>query len=153
MHNLDLIRYEFFRDEAAQYESFSAGISDVFRDGDPNRWVTGYAFPRAESGEITFSEVPNSRPTGMRGFVFNTRRPIFQDIRVREALTLAFDFEWINQTLNAGAYKRIESYFSNSPLGFHGPARRRRAGYSGPRGRRASPRRFGSGAGAADLGR
>ncbi len=122
MHNLDLIRYEFFRDEAAQYESFSAGISDVFRDGDPNRWATGYAFPRAESGEITFSEVPNSRPTGMRGFVFNTRRPLFQDIRVREALTLAFDFEWINQTLNAGAYERIESYFANSPLGFHGAA-------------------------------
>jgi len=121
-NNFDAIRYEFFRDEAAQFESFAAGVTDIFRDGDPNRWRDGYRFPRAQSGEIAFAEVPHHRPTGMHGFVFNTRRTLFQDIRVREALTLAFDFEWINNTLNAGAFRRIESYFSNSPLGFDGPA-------------------------------
>ncbi len=122
LHNFQVIRYEFFRDEAAQFESFSAGESDIFRDGDPNRWASGYQFARATSGEITLSEVSHGRPTGMHGFVFNARRPLFEDIRVREALTLAFDFEWINKTLNANAFERIQSYFSNSPLAFDGPA-------------------------------
>lgn len=121
-HNVDSIRYEFFRDAAAQFEAFSAGLSDIYRDGDPERWSGGYQFPRAQSGEIAFAEIPHGRPTGMHGFVFNTRNPLFQDIRVREALTLAFDFEWINNTLNAGGFKRIQSYFANSPLGFDGPA-------------------------------
>ncbi len=121
-HNFETIRYEFFRDEAAQFEAFSAGVSDIFRDGDPNRWEDGYQFARAQSGEIAFAEIPHGRPTGMHGFVFNTRKPLFQDIRVREALTLAFDFEWINAALNAGAYQRIESFFANSPLAFEGPA-------------------------------
>jgi peptide/nickel transport system substrate-binding protein len=121
-NNLDEIRYEYFKDDNARFEAFKAGEIDLFRDGDPARWRTGYDFPRAREGGVTQAEIPHGRPTGMYGLVFNTRRDLFKDRRVREALTLALDFEWINKTLNLGAYKRIQSYFSNSPLGFDGPA-------------------------------
>lgn len=121
-NNLDEIRIEYFRDANAVWEAFTAGEIDVFADGDPERWETGYDFPRAAAGFVTQSEVPHQRPTGMEGFVFNTRVPLFADIRVREALTLAFDFEWVQRTLLAGAYERIPSYFGASTLGHSGPA-------------------------------
>ena len=80
-------------------------------------------FPAVASGEIVKAEIPHGRPSGMEGFVFNTRRPIFQDWRVRDALLHAFNFEFINQTLNGGAFPRRASYFANSELGMGtGPA-------------------------------
>jgi peptide/nickel transport system substrate-binding protein len=121
-HNLDEIRVEYFRDAQAQFEAFKAGAITFFRDGDPERWATGYDFAAAREGRITRAEIPHGRPTGMYGFVFNTRRPLFADRRVREALTAAFDFEWVNATLLGGAYRRIEGYFFNSPLGHDGAA-------------------------------
>lgn len=121
-NNFDRIDIEFFRDANAVWEAFTAGEIDIFTDGDPERWATGYDFPRATAGEIVQSEVRHSRPTGMWGFVFNTRKPLFADIRVREALTLAFDFEWIRRTLLAGAYERIPSYFGASDLAYSGAA-------------------------------
>lgn len=120
-HNLDEIRVEYFREGAAMFEAFKAGEISVFRDGDANRWREGYQFPAAIDGRITRSEVPHNRSTGMRGFVFNTRNPVFSDLRVRQALTIAFDYEWVNRTILAGAYERIQSYFGNSPLGHRGP--------------------------------
>jgi peptide/nickel transport system substrate-binding protein len=121
-HNLDVIRYEFFGDAAAVWQSFTAGETSVFREGDIVKWEEQYTFPRAVSGDVVQSEVPHQRPSGMRGFVLNTRQDIFADIRVRDALLHAFNFEWINDRLNAGAYPRITSYFSNSQLAYNGPA-------------------------------
>ncbi len=119
-NNFDVIRYEYFKDDSTRFEAFKAGAVTVFREGDPRRWAEGYGFPAAQRGEVVKEEILHGRPTGMTGFTFNTRRPIFADRRVREALTLAFDFEWVNRTLNGGAYARIHSYFDNSPLGFSG---------------------------------
>lgn len=119
-NNLDEIRIEYFRDGAALFEAFRAGEISVYREGDAQRWREGYGF--AEARGLTLSEIPHRRPTGMKGFVFNTRNPIFADRRVREALTLAFDFEWINRTLLGGDFQRIPSYFGNSPLAHDGPA-------------------------------
>ncbi|RMH51426.1 MAG: ABC transporter substrate-binding protein [Alphaproteobacteria bacterium] len=120
--NFDEIRYEFFRDSVAAFEAFRAGEIMVWREGDPTRWQTAYDFPAVRAGRVVLSEIPHHRPTGMRGFVFNTRRALFADWRVREALITAFNFPWINQRLNGGVYKRITSYFSNSPLGYAGRA-------------------------------
>ncbi|MEE3100886.1 MAG: extracellular solute-binding protein, partial [Pseudomonadota bacterium] len=123
--NFDEIRYEWFKDEAARFEAFRAGDIDVFRDGDPARWEEGYGFPAAQRGDVVKAEIPHQRPSGLTGFVFNTRRPIFADIRVRRALAEALDFEWINATLNRGAYARIRSPFGGSPLAFQGAAQGR----------------------------
>lgn len=120
--NFDTLRIEYFRDGSALWEAFKGGELSVFRDGDSGRWRNGYQFAAATEGRITRSEVPHGRPTGMTGFVFNTRNPIFQDLRVREALTLAFDFEWIQKTMLAGANKRIPSFFGNSALAHTGAA-------------------------------
>lgn len=122
LHNLDEVRFEYFRDAAARFEAFRAGTLSVMREGDPRRWQESYDFPAVREGRIVKSAVPHGRPTGMHGFVFNTRRAIFADQRVREALTLAFNFDWINARLYGGAFRRIASTFSNSPLAFAGPA-------------------------------
>ncbi|MGR3723641.1 extracellular solute-binding protein [Abyssibius alkaniclasticus] len=116
-HNLDRIRYEYFTDANAMFQSFTAGLTNVFRDGEPRRWEEGYTFPAAVNGEIVQSVIQHQRPSGMSGFVLNTRREIFADWRVREALILAFNFEFINQTVNQSRYPRIASYFSNTRFG------------------------------------
>jgi peptide/nickel transport system substrate-binding protein len=119
-NNLGEIRVEYFRDSSALFDAFRAGELTFYRESDPVRWAENYAF--AESDAFDRAEIPHQRPTGMYGFVFNTRRAVFADIRVREALTLAFNFEWINATLFGGAYQRIRSVFDNSPLGHRGAA-------------------------------
>jgi len=116
-NNIDRIRYEYFSDANAMFQSFTAGITNVFRDGEPARWDEGYTFPAAVNGEIVKSIIQHQRPSGMSGFVLNTRRPQLADWRVREALILAFNFEFINQTVNRSRYPRIESYFSNTRFG------------------------------------
>ncbi|MEL6598821.1 MAG: extracellular solute-binding protein [Pseudomonadota bacterium] len=121
-HKLDRIRYEFFGDASVVWQSFTAGEISVFREGDITKWETGYDFPRAENGDVVRSEIPHQRPSGMKGFVFNTRKPLFEDVRVRDALLHAFNFEWINERLNAGAYPRMTSFFANSQLAFDGEA-------------------------------
>lgn len=119
-HNLDTIRYDFFGDAAAVWQAFTAGETSIFREGNITKWRDEYTFGRAERGEVLQSVVPHQRPSGMEGFVFNTRRDIFSDWRVREALILAFNFEWINDRLNESAYPRITSYFANSQLAYDG---------------------------------
>jgi peptide/nickel transport system substrate-binding protein len=116
-HNFDVVRYEYFVDANVLFEAFKAGELSVYRELDPGKWARDYDFPAAASGDVVRTEIPHGRPSGMEGFVFNTRRPIFQDLRVRDALLHAFNFEFVNRTLNGGAFPRRESYFSNSPLG------------------------------------
>ncbi len=114
---IDTIRMEFFGDETAAFEAFKTGETNIVRETNVARWDSEYSFPRAESGEIVKAVIPHQRPTGMTGFVMNTRLPVFEDWRVREAMITAFNFEFINDTLTGGAQPRIASYFSNSPLG------------------------------------
>ncbi len=122
LNNFDRIRFDYFRNQSALWEAVKGGEVSIFSDHDPVRWAEGYDFPSAASGELKRTEINHQRPTGMEGFVFNTRRPVFADRRVRQALALSFDWEWVNQRLFRGGYDRIESYFDNSPLGFDGEA-------------------------------
>lgn len=122
LHNPDRITLLYFRDDAARWEAFKAGLIDLHIETDPARWADGYDFPAYEDGRVVRDEIAHGRATGMYGFVFNTRRDVFADRRVREALTHAFDFEWTNAALNNGAFERIASYFAHSDLGFSGPA-------------------------------
>ena len=121
-HNLDAIRYEFFRDGEAVWQAFTSGETSYFVEYDDLKWATQYDFPAVQRGEIVQSQVVHQRPTGMSGLVFNTRSPVFADIRVRDALLHIFNFQFINQSLNSGVPGRIESYFDNSQLGFEGEA-------------------------------
>lgn len=116
MHNFDEVKYEYFGDASVMFEAFKAGDIDSYREANPAKWAANYGFPAVQSGEVVKSEIPHQRPSGIDGLVFNTRKPIFADWRVREALTDAFNFELINQTLNAGAVQRIRSYYANSEL-------------------------------------
>ncbi|MCA8880089.1 MAG: ABC transporter substrate-binding protein [Rhodobacteraceae bacterium] len=115
-NNLDEIRYEFFSDSNVMFEAFKAGATNVFREYDVNRWQTGYDFERVRIGEVVKSEIPHQRPSGIVGLVFNTRLPVFQDWRVREALLDAFNYEYIAQTQTGGVDPRIPSFFGNSVL-------------------------------------
>jgi peptide/nickel transport system substrate-binding protein len=122
-HNLDEIRYDYFGDGDVVFEAFKAGEITSFREGNAAKWASNYDFPRIQSGEVVKSLIPHQRPSGIIGYVMNTRNPIFADWRVREAMTLAFSYDYISDTLNAAGDPRIESYFSNSLLGMdHGPA-------------------------------
>jgi microcin C transport system substrate-binding protein len=119
-NNFGRMRFEFYRDAAVALEAFKAGLYDFRLENTAKVWATGYDFPALREGRVTKEELPNQLPTGMQGFVFNTRRPIFDDPKVREAIAQAFHFEWINDTLFYGAYKRTGSYFENSPLAAKG---------------------------------
>lgn len=113
---IDEVRFEFFADGTAMFEAFTSGILTTMRETNAESWATRYDFPRVQSGEVVLSEIPHERPSGINGFVMNTRNPFFADWRVREAMIQVFNFEFINQTLNGGTAPRVTSYFSNSPL-------------------------------------
>jgi peptide/nickel transport system substrate-binding protein len=125
--NFDEVKYEYYRNSEALWSAVKTGEVSIFVDSDAARWAEGYDFPAALDGRLMRGEIAHGRPTGMHGFVFNTRRTVFSDRRVREALALSFDWEWVNQRLFRGQYKRIESYFANSFLGFTGSAEGREA--------------------------
>ncbi len=121
--NFDEIRIEFFGDEAVLLEAFKAGVLNVKREYNANKWKTAYDFPAKQRGEVVLSEFKDAKPSGITGFVMNTRKPMFADWRVREALTLAFNFEYMNEVVTGGAQSRITSYFSGTSLGMgHGAA-------------------------------
>ncbi|MBX3495042.1 MAG: ABC transporter substrate-binding protein [Parvibaculum sp.] len=114
--NFDRIRFEYFRDRTAQFESFKAG-NYLFREEFTSKtWATEYNFPAVRDGRVKLLTLPDDTPSGAQGWFLNTRREKFKDPRVREALGLAFDFEWTNKNLFYGLYKRTESYFENSPM-------------------------------------
>jgi microcin C transport system substrate-binding protein len=118
--NFDSIRYDYYRDSTVAIEALKSGEYDFRQENVAKNWATAYATPAVTRGLLKKEEIPNEVPTGMQGFVFNMRRPIFQDARVRRALGYAFDFEWSNKTLFYGAYTRTKSYFSNSELASSG---------------------------------
>ncbi len=115
--NFDEVRYDYFANPQAIFESFKAGDLSSYREGNAAKWLSNYDFPAVGSGDVIKAEIPHGRPSGIEGLVFNTRNPLFSDWRVREALILAFNFEFINQTINGGIQPRIPSYYGNSILG------------------------------------
>lgn len=116
MFNFDRVTYEYYRDLTTSFEAFKAGEYDFHLENHSKRWARDYSGPRFESGRIVRQELPHSNNAGMQGFMFNLRRPLFQDRRVRQAINLAFDFPWANKHLFYGQYVRADSYFSNSEL-------------------------------------
>ena len=116
MNNFDRIRVNFFRDDTAIRLALKSGNIDFRAENQAKAWALDFNVPAVEKGWLRKELIENQRPTGMQGFVMNTRRTVFSDVRVREALGYAFDFEWTNENLFFGQYTRTESYFSNSEL-------------------------------------
>ncbi|WP_022706864.1 extracellular solute-binding protein [Paracoccus zeaxanthinifaciens] len=128
LYNFDAIRYDYFADGNAMFEAFKAGEVDVWRELSAQKWQTEFDFPAVQRGDVTLSEIPQERPSGIVGLVMNTRNPIFDDWRVRQAMIEMFNFRFINRVLNGGNDPRITSYFSNSYLSMdEGPATGREA--------------------------
>lgn len=114
--NFDEIRYDYYRDASILLEAFKTGQIDVRLDDDPTMWAKTGSFAAAKDGRVAREEMPTGSPAGMNALVMNSRRPQLADPRVRQALILLFDFEWINGTLYDGRYKRTQSYFERSYL-------------------------------------
>lgn len=114
--NYDEIAVEYFLQDATLFEAFKKGAVDIYTDGDPVHWARAYDFPAIASGEAIKDAFKPALPSGMLGFVFNTRRSQFADVKVREALSTSFDFEWANRNLYEGAYTRTQSFWQNSEL-------------------------------------
>ncbi len=112
--NFDYIRYDYYRDENVSLEAFKAGEYDFYQETIAKNWFTLHSGPNYDAGYIKKEEIPHDIPQGMPGFVFNIEREIFKDRRVRQALNLALDFEWMNKNLFYSQYTRTRSYFQNS---------------------------------------
>jgi peptide/nickel transport system substrate-binding protein len=119
-YNFDEIDIQYFRDGNSLFEAFKAGLLDYREETSTTRWSTGYDFPALRDGRVVKEALKNENPKGMEGFVFNTRRPMFADVRLREALGMMFDFEWVNANLYSGLYTRTKSFFDESELSSSG---------------------------------
>ena len=115
-NNFDEIRYDYYRDDTVIRQALKAGAIDFHMENQAKAWALDYDVPAVERGWLKKEEIRHFSPTGMQAFVYNTRRALFSDPKVREALAYAFDFEWTNRNLFFGQYTRTESYFSNSDL-------------------------------------
>jgi peptide/nickel transport system substrate-binding protein len=121
--NFDELRFDYYRDANAYFEAFKTGLYDVRAETDPSRWQTGYDFPAVRDGRIVKEAFTSGLPKVNSTFVFNTRRPMFADLRVRQAISLLFDAEWINHNFFFDLYRRSTSFFDNSELSaYHRPA-------------------------------
>lgn len=119
-YNFDTISYDLYRDQAVLLQALLAGEYDLREENIAKAWTDDYKHPSIDRGYIIKAEIPHDIPTGMQGFVYNTRRAVFADPLVREALNYAFDFEWSNANFASGTYKRTDSYFENSELSSSG---------------------------------
>ncbi|MDG4604907.1 MAG: extracellular solute-binding protein [Candidatus Contendobacter sp.] len=119
-HNIDRLRYDYYRDVTVALEAFKAGSYDLRVENVAKQWATGYDFPALDKGLVKKETFPHQMPSGMQGFAYNLRRPLFQDAKVRQALAYAFDFEWSNRNLFFSQYTRTRSYFDNSELAARG---------------------------------
>ncbi|WP_290904502.1 extracellular solute-binding protein [Halomonas sp.] len=119
-HNIDRLVFDYYRDRDIAWEAFKAGVLDYRIDARAATWAIGYDFPAYRDGLVRRLAVPDGQPARMQAFVFNLRRDSFSDPRVREALSLTFDFPWLNANLFYDAYRRTESYFQNSEMAAEG---------------------------------
>ncbi len=117
--NFDEIRYDFYRDPNALHEAFKRGLFDARKETDPARWMQGYDFPALRDGQVVKETLTSELPKPSFYFVFNTRRAVFRDVRVREAIATLFDFEWTNKNIFFGLYRRTAGYFDGSELSAH----------------------------------
>ncbi|WP_311943756.1 extracellular solute-binding protein [Halomonas piscis] len=115
-HNIGRLVFDYYRDRDIAWEAFKAGLTDYRTDARAATWAIGYDFPAVEEGLIKRLTVPDVNPSRMQAFVFNLRRDKFEDPRVREALSLTFDFPWLNANIFYDTYRRTESFFQNSPM-------------------------------------
>jgi peptide/nickel transport system substrate-binding protein len=118
--NFDEVRFDYYREANTHLEAFKRGLYDLRYEHDPGRWQTAYDFPAVRDGRVLKEALPTGVPKASSYFVFNTRRAVFSDIRVREAISLLFDFEWINHGYFFDLYQRSASYFDGSELSSHG---------------------------------
>ncbi|MFY9757416.1 MAG: extracellular solute-binding protein [Pseudolabrys sp.] len=118
--NFDAIRFDYYRDGNTHFEAFKKGLYDLRVETDPGRWQMAYDFPAMREGRVKKEDMPYGLPKGMQGLVFNTRRSMFADVRVRDAILQLFDFEWINHNYFFDLYKRTASYFDGCDLSAHG---------------------------------
>jgi peptide/nickel transport system substrate-binding protein len=114
--NFDEVRFDYYRDANSYHEAFKKGLFDIRKEDDPGRWTTAYDFPALRDGRVLKETFTSGLPKPSLNFVFNTRRAAFADIRVREALALLFDFEWVNRSIFFGLYHRSTSFFEGSEL-------------------------------------
>ncbi len=119
-NNIDEIHIDYYRDLSVALEAFKAGEYDFIQETSSKNWATGYKIPQVDDGRIIKESIRHEQATGMQAFIFNTRRTLFSDSRVRQALGYLFDFEWANKNLFYGAYTRTQSFFSNSELASNG---------------------------------
>ncbi len=119
-NNFDEIRLTYYRDDNAMFEAFKKGLVDVHIEGDSNRWAKDYGFPAVAEGKVVKDTFQAGLPSGMLGFVFNTRNDLFQDKSLRKAIAGIFDFEWANANLFNNAYARTRSFYDNSELSSFG---------------------------------
>ena len=113
LFNFDEIEVDYYRDANSSFEAFKAGLCDFRRETDAGRWISSYDFPAVRDGRAVKESLPYGLPKGMEGFAFNMRRSIFGDVRVREALGMMFDFEWINANFYGGLYRRSRSWYDH----------------------------------------
>ncbi|WP_316185043.1 MULTISPECIES: extracellular solute-binding protein [unclassified Bradyrhizobium] len=118
--NFDEVRLDYYRESNGQFEAFKRGLYDFRVETEPLRWHDGYDFPAARNGEVIRDSFTSGMPQPSQFLVFNTRRPVFADVKVRRALTLLFDFEWINRNYFFGLYRRSGGYFAGSELSAYG---------------------------------
>ncbi|HEU4359013.1 MAG TPA: extracellular solute-binding protein [Xanthobacteraceae bacterium] len=118
--NFDEIRFDYYREANSHLEAFKRGLYDMRNEHDPGRWQTAYDFPAVRDGRVVKEALPTGVPKASSYYVFNTRRAVFSDIRVREAISLLFDFEWINHGYFFDLYRRSASFFDDSELSSHG---------------------------------
>ncbi len=114
INNFDRVRWEYFRDRQVAFEAFKSGVITFQEEFTSRIWATGYDFPAVHDGRVKKETLPKTDPVGSQGWIFNLRREKFGDPRIREALGLAFDFEWTNKNIMFGSYSRMTSYFENS---------------------------------------
>ena len=119
--NFNKVRFVFFRERTVAFEAFKSGEIDVFFEYMAKNWATAYQFPALEKGDVIKEEIPHSIPSGTQAFFLNMRKAQFNDIRVRKALTLLFDYEWTNKQIFHDAYVRNQTYYPNSEAGAKGP--------------------------------
>jgi microcin C transport system substrate-binding protein len=116
LNNFDRIRYEYFRDRTVAFEAFKNGTLNYNEEYTSRFWAQNYDFPAVREGRVKREEIANESPAPIQGWYFNLRRDAFKDPRIREAIGLVFDFEWTNQNIMFGSYKRTTSFFENSDM-------------------------------------